>query len=135
MTMLAAPGMGRSASIPRHADGLLFLRLRPDGRGRTAIAERHQRFPLRTTMPFHLDAAARDMAFVYVQNPTGGVFAGDRLELRLTVEQDARVHLRTQSATRICQMDGGSASQEIAVALAPGDVLWPLLHMPVAIHR
>ena len=38
----------------------------------------------------YLDPASRDMAFVYVQNPTGGVFAGDRLETRLALDVGAQ---------------------------------------------
>ena len=56
------------------------------------------------------------MAFCYVQNPTGGVFAGDRLDRRLTAEPGARVHLTTQSATKLYRMEGGRAHQ----ALLPG---------------
>ncbi len=66
-------------------------------------------------MPFHLDAAAPDMAFVYVQNPTGGVFAGDRLLTSVTADPGARVHLTTQSATKLYRMEGGEARQELTL--------------------
>jgi len=46
-------------------------------------------------MPFYLDARAVGMAFVYVQNPTGGIFAGDHLIASVIAEADARVHLTT----------------------------------------
>ena len=71
-------------------------------------------------MPFYLDAADPDMAFVYVQNPTGGVFAGDRLLTSVTADAGARVHLTTQSATKLYRMDGGEARQELRFELAPG---------------
>ncbi|MEO9175920.1 MAG: urease accessory protein UreD [Gaiellales bacterium] len=117
-----------------HSAGLLDLRFARTSTGRTYLAGCRQRFPLRVTLPHYLDEADRGMAFLIVQNPAGAVFAGDRLELRLAVEQDARVHLRTQSATRICQMDGGSASQQIALALEPGAYLeyLPELMIPQA---
>jgi urease accessory protein len=57
------------------------------------------------------------MAFVYVQNPTGGVFAGDRLLTKLAVGCTARVHLTTQSATRLYRMDGGEATHELRFEL------------------
>ena len=72
-------------------------------------------------MPFHLDAGAPDMAFVYVQNPTGGVFAGDRLGSRVTAERGARVHLTTQSATKLYRMeDGGEAHQDVRIVVGEG---------------
>jgi urease accessory protein len=103
-----------------HQDGLLALRLRCDSRRRTVLAERRQRFPLRMTVPMYLDAGDRGMAFVYVQNPTGGVYAGDRLHTSVVAEPGARVHLTTQSATKICRMEGGEAVQEMRVDVGRG---------------
>ena len=71
--------LARSAGPPQHADGLLELAFRVGPGDRTVLASRRQRFPLRLTVPLMLDPALPGMAFVYVQNPTGGVFAGDRL--------------------------------------------------------
>lgn len=102
------------------SDGLLALGFRCDGRGRTVLAERRQRFPLRMTVPLYLDSADAGMAFVYVQNPTGGVFAGDRLELRVEVAPNARVHVTTQSATKLYRMDGKHAVQDLFFSAASG---------------
>jgi urease accessory protein len=120
-----------------HSAGLLDLRFARTSSGRTYLAGCRQRFPLRVTLPHYLDEADRGMAFLIIQNPAGAVFDGDRLELSAVVEQAARVHLRTQSATRICQMDGGSASQEIAVAVESGAYLeyLPELTIPQAGSR
>jgi urease accessory protein len=100
--------------------GELQLTLGPDHRGRTAVLARRQRFPLRTTMPFYLDSAARDLAFVYVQNPTGGVFAGDRLIASVIAQSGARVHLTTQSATKLYRTESAAAHQELGFALGAG---------------
>ena len=94
-----------------HQDGLLDLRLRCDGRRRTVLAARRQRFPLRMTVPMYLDDHDPGMAFVYVQNPTGGVFAGDRLAQRVAAGPGTRVHVTTQSATKLYRADGGHAEQ------------------------
>ena len=107
-----------------HQDGLLALRLRPDGTGRTAVVRRRQRFPLRTTVAMYPDARDRAMAFVYVQNPTGGVFAGDRLRIEIAAEANARVHLTSQSATKLCRSDTGeSGTSELHVELGDGAYL------------
>jgi urease accessory protein len=102
-----------------HQDGLLALRLRCDSRRRTVLSERRQRFPLRMTVPMYLDEGDRGMAFVYLQNPTGGVYAGDRLLTSIVAEGGARVHVTTQSATKICRMDDGEAVQEMRFELGP----------------
>jgi urease accessory protein len=103
-----------------HQDGLLDLRFARASSGRTFLAGCRQRFPLRVTLPHYLDEGDRGMAFLIIQNPAGAVFAGDHLELRLEAERDARVHLRTQSATRLCQMEGERATQTMAVQIAAG---------------
>ncbi len=103
-----------------HQAGLLDLRFALTSADRTYLAGRLQRFPLRITTPHYLDDDDRGMAFVIIQNPAGAVFAGDHLELRLEAEEGARVHLRTQSATRLCQMDGERATQVMHVQVAAG---------------
>jgi urease accessory protein len=60
------------------------------------------------------------MAWVYVQNPTGGVFAGDRLETRVEAGPGARVHLTTQSATKLYRMDGSEARQTVEFTVGDG---------------
>ena len=106
-----------------HADGLLDLRFVVGPDGRTQIARRRLRFPLRMTVPMYLDPHQRDMAFVYAQNPTGGVFAGDRLRTRVALEADARVHVTTQSATKVYRMDAGRATAATEITLASGTYL------------
>lgn len=103
-----------------HQDGLLDLRFARASSQRTYLAGCRQRFPLRITTPHYLDDGDRGMAFVIVQNPAGAVFAGDHLDLRVEAGAGARVHLRTQSATRLCQMDGERASQVMHVQVAAG---------------
>lgn len=71
-------------------------------------------------MPFYLDAAAAGMAFVYVQNPTGGVFAGDHLIASVIAEAGARVHLTTQSATKLYRTEDAPARQELRFVLGAG---------------
>ena len=101
------------AAIPAgHADGLLDLRFVRAASGRTELAERAQRFPLRLTTPMYLDPADRGLAFVYVQNPTGGLFGGDRLLTRLRVGPGARVHLTTQAATRAYRMEADAVGRQ-----------------------
>lgn len=106
-----------------HQDGLLRLRLGCDSSRRTRLLAHHQRFPLRTTVPLYLDPGDPGLAFIYVQNPTGGVFAGDHLETSLTIEPGARAHLTTQSATKLYRMEGGEAHQELTFHLAEDSYL------------
>jgi urease accessory protein len=105
------------APTEREARGLLDLRFALLPAGRTELVRRRQRFPLRMTTPMYLDPAEPGTAFVYVQNPTGGTFAGDRLELRVEAGPGARVHLTTPSATKVYRMEDGHAEQAIELRI------------------
>lgn len=102
------------------ADGLLELVAEPGPGGRTFLSGRRQRFPLRLTAPLYLDQALPGMAFVYVQNPTGGLFEGDDLTLSLTARPQAQVHLTTQAATKAYRAETTSARQRVELEAGAG---------------
>jgi urease accessory protein len=100
------------------ASGLLSLRFAcSDGVSR--LVERRQRFPLRLTVPLYLDPNEPGMAFIYVQNPTGGVFPGDELTIDVTAGEATAVHLTAPAATKVYRGEGASASVDIVVRLGP----------------
>lgn len=119
----ATPRPDDSPWLPGHRDGLLDLGMRQDSTGRTCVRTLHQRFPLRTTVPFYLDPNDPSMAFVYAQNPTGGVFEGDRLLTRIDLESGARMHLTTQSATKLFAVTSDHAEQDYRFRVREGAVL------------
>ncbi len=99
------------------SSGLIDLRLERGRSGATQIVLRAQRFPLHMTAPLYLDPREPGMAFVYVQNPSGGVFDGDRLDVRLEAGPEARVHMTTPSATRLLRMGRDGARQDVRLIL------------------
>lgn len=110
--------------MPRaHQQGLLSIAVKRDRDGRTVIGEMTQRFPLRTTVPMYIDPADRHFAFIYEQNPTGAIFAGDRLATSLSAGPGTRVHLTTQSATKVHAMDDGFGRQDLTFSVAAGGYL------------
>lgn len=102
------------------AHGVLDLHFAQDAAGLTVLRRRRHRFPLRMTAPLRLDRERRDMAFVYVQNPTGAVFEGDRLDVSVVVDDGACVHLTVPSATKVHRMEVGEATQDTLLVLGPG---------------
>jgi urease accessory protein len=108
------------AQLSEARGGLLELvaDVAPDAR--TYLTRRRQRFPLRLTTPLYLDPAQPGMAFLYVQNPTGGLFEDDDHTLALGVAPGALVHLTTQAASKIYRADRGCARQRVALTVAEG---------------
>jgi urease accessory protein len=102
------------------SEGLLDVGLALGKGGRTYLEHRRQRFPLRLTTPLYLDPGDQGMAFLYVQNPTGGLFAGDRLSVILTAAAGTRAHLTTTASTKIHPSSGDVAESRTDLALAEG---------------
>jgi len=97
--------------------GSLYLEFGRDKHGKTQLTDREYRFPVRITSPMYLDQANPGMAFVYVQNPTGAIFAADELSTKVSVGTGGAVHMTTQSATKIYS---GAARQHYEYSIGPG---------------
>ncbi len=67
--------------------------------GRTMLRRQHVGYPFHITRAFHLDRMRPDLATLYLQSTSGGLYAADRLELDLTVGAGAALHLTTQAST------------------------------------
>jgi urease accessory protein len=104
----------------RAAEGLLELVAAVAPGGRTYLRRRGQRFPLQLTTPLYLDPAQPEMAFIYAQNPTGGLFEDDDHTIALDVEPGALVHLTTQAASKVYRADKGCARQRVTLTVAEG---------------
>ncbi len=117
MSLGALPRRERAVTRPG-SDGLLELVAESAPDGRTFLSKRRQRFPLRLTTPLYLDPARPGMAFVYMQNPSGGLFEGDDHSISLTTRPGALVHLTTQAASKAYRTDSGCARQRVELAVA-----------------
>jgi urease accessory protein len=101
MTMPGAPARQAPAPTPidpdmRHVEAR--LRFAPGG-GRTVLAAQRTPYPFHITRAFHLDAPRADLATLYLQSASGGIYRGDRLALTIEVAAGAAVHVTTQGAT------------------------------------
>jgi len=67
--------------------------------GRTTLRRQRVGYPLHVTHGFYLDADQPDLLTIYLQSASGGLYAGDRLKLDVSVGAKAGLHLTTQAAT------------------------------------
>ena len=86
-----------SRSDAGHATRALLVADRAGGR--TVIRKQNVGYPLHVTRPFRLDRNRPDLATLYLQSASGGLYAGDDVSLDLTVGTDAALHLTTQAST------------------------------------
>jgi urease accessory protein len=94
------------------SNGRLALEFALDaGTSRTVMRINEQRQPLKVVRAFDLDAGA---ALVHIHNLSGGVLAGDRLSLDLTVGPRASVQLTSTGATRVYRSRPGAPPAEFS---------------------
>jgi len=69
------------------------------GGGRTFLSAQCVPYPFHITKPHRLDMARPDIATVYLQSASGGLFRGDALSLTLAARPGAVAHVTSQAAT------------------------------------
>jgi urease accessory protein len=67
--------------------------------GRTILRRQHVGYPFHITRAFQLDRMRPDLATLYLQSTSGGLYAADRLALDVTVGVDAALNLTTPAST------------------------------------
>jgi urease accessory protein len=82
---------------------------------RTVLSESFSRMPMQAFPPFYPDETG--CAYAYLVNPTGGLVGGDRIEIKIELQEHAHAFITTPSATKIYRSLGPFAYQEIRVAL------------------
>ena len=69
------------------------------GGGRTFLARQSVPYPFHITRPHRLDAARPDVATLYLQSASGGLYRGDRLALSIEARPGVYAHVTSQAAT------------------------------------
>ena len=91
--------------------------------GRTRLVKSRVHPPLAVQRALYLDNLLPDMAFVFVANPTAGIFQGDHQRIAVEVQTGARAHVTNQSATKIHAMPDSAAYQYTNLAVADNSYL------------
>ena len=107
-------GSGRSAEAE-----LVFAA----GGGRTVLMRQHVPYPYHVTRTFRLDRGQPDVATLYLQSASGGLYRGDDLGLSITVRTGARAHVTTQSATVVHDTGAFPARQRTVLHVAAAGLL------------
>jgi urease accessory protein len=69
------------------------------GGGRTVLARQLIPYPFHATRPFYLDPERADIATLYLQSASGGLYRGDDVGLSIVAEPHAAAHVTTQAST------------------------------------
>ncbi len=104
-------------------DGKLELRFTPDAEGRSFLARQFASYPFHVCRAQYLDPELPEMASLYLQSSAGGLFAGDRLSLKIATEAGAKAHVTTPASTIVHRMPAGEARQRTLLQAGPGSLL------------
>ena len=98
----------------RKAEVLLVAEL---AGGRTVLRRQHAGYPFHVTRAFQLDRMRPDLATLYLQSASGGLYAADRLTIDLVVGAGAALNLTTQASTVVhdARGQGSTMCQSVTV--------------------
>jgi urease accessory protein len=87
------------------------------GGGRTVLARQRMPYPFHATRTFYLDRTHPEVATLYLQSASGGLYRGDRLALSLAVDDEAAAHVTTQSSTIVHRTHDRPAAQRTRIEI------------------
>ena len=104
--------------------------------GVTRLQRQFASYPFHLCRPFRFAGDPPEMATLYVQSCSGGIYEGDRLSLRIDAPARAQLHLTTQAATIVRSMRSAGARQESVLEAGAGSLVEylpdPLILFPKA---
>jgi urease accessory protein len=103
------------AAAAKNREGHLEAVFQQDPDGRTYLARQYSSYPFHICRAQYLDKTLPDMASLYLQSCSGGIFRNDRLSMRLHGKENARVHVTTQASTIVHRMEEGFAQQQVEI--------------------
>jgi urease accessory protein len=93
------------------------------GGGRTFLARQSVPYPFHITRPHRLDPARPDIATLYLQSASGGLYRGDRLALSIEARSGACAHVTSQAATVAHRAAAESTRVLTRLTVHPGSTL------------
>ncbi|WP_188607316.1 urease accessory protein UreD [Chelatococcus reniformis] len=100
------------------------LDLRAERRGaHTVLTAQFVTYPFHLTRPFRLDPLRPEVATLYMQSASGGLYADEDLNAAVAVGPGAALHLTTQASTMVLGPAGKTARMRVRLAVGAGGFL------------
>jgi len=87
------------------------------GGGRTVLAQQRVPYPFHVTRPFYLDRARPEIATLYLQSASGGLYRGESLALSIIADSHAAAHVTTQASTIVHRTSNRSIAQNTRIEI------------------
>jgi len=89
--------------------------------GKTQIVHRYTRSPFKLQRPFYPEGP--EICHNVMLHTAGGLVGGDRLQVGLTLEQEAQGLVTSAAASKVYRSAGPAAQQRIAISIGPNACL------------
>jgi urease accessory protein len=87
------------------------------GGGRTVLTRQRVPYPFHATRTFYLDRARPEIATLYLQSASGGLYRGDTLTLSIVADSYAAAHVTTQASTMVHRTHDRGISQSTRIEI------------------
>lgn len=108
------PVMAGPERLPGPVEASLYF---GRGGGRTVLARQRVPYPFHATRTFYLDRSRPEIATLYLQSASGGLYRGDSLALSIAVGPEAAAHLTTQASTIVHRTHENAAAQRTRIEI------------------
>lgn len=88
------------------------------GGGRTVLVRQRVPYPFHATRTFYLDRARPEIATLYLQSASGGLYRGDNLALLIVADAHAAAHVTTQASTIVHRTHKRGVTQRTHIEIA-----------------
>jgi len=94
---------------------LLELHFEKSPDERSYLARQYSSYPFHICRPQYVDDALPDLPTLYIQTCSGGLYEGDRLQIRLSAGPGSHAHVTSQASTIVHNTRGGLARQDVFI--------------------
>lgn len=88
---------------------------------KTILSDSFSTIPMCAFQPFYLDDSG--CAYSYIVNPTSGLVGGDKIEIKITIENNAHAFITTPSAAKVYKSSGSPSEQDIDIFVKKDGIL------------
>lgn len=105
-------GVGNTGKV-----GVIDLEFQKDNADKTIITRQYTQVPFQVQRALYPETSLPQMAYVYIMSTSGGILQGDRCYTKVSLKNNAMVHMTTQGATRVYSMNSNSAIQDVTISV------------------
>ena len=102
---------------PSHRRGFLNLGFELNGQGRSIMRHWERRAPLIVQQELYFDREMPLLPCVYILSSGGPILSSDSFEQHFSLKRGAMAHISTGAATKVAEMNGGSAQMRTYIRL------------------